>query len=231
MSSIILIETATKTCSLALSVEGEILFNRFDESGMSHAKNLGLFAAEAVELARKQGITIDAVAVSAGPGSYTGLRIGVSEAKGLCFGLDVPLIAVPTLEVLTNSLLSTKQIDGDCLFCPMIDARRMEVYAALYDQSLCEIRPVQADIVDETTYAPYLRNQKLVFFGDGASKCKAVIDSPNAIFVDNIHPIASAMNTLATNAFAERNFVDVAYFEPYYLKEFQTSVAKQSLGS
>ena len=229
MSCLLAIETSTKVCSLALSAEGEVVFERINAEGISHASHLGVFASEAVSFAKKNNLKIDAVAVSSGPGSYTGLRIGVSEAKGLCFGFDIPLIAISTLQLLASQAILHSHSTINSLYCPMIDARRMEVYAAIYDENLNEIRAVQADIVEENTYQAYLEENTVVFFGDGASKCKSVIQSPNAVFVDDIYPEAKAMIPLAEKAFAEKNFVDVAYFEPFYLKEFQATIAKNKL--
>ncbi|GHT79007.1 tRNA (adenosine(37)-N6)-threonylcarbamoyltransferase complex dimerization subunit type 1 TsaB [Bacteroidia bacterium] len=229
MSCLLAIETSTKVCSIALSVGGEVVFERINTEGISHALHLGIFVSEAVNFARNHQLNIDAVAVSAGPGSYTGLRIGVSEAKGLCYGFNIPLIAIPTLKLLASQIVYRVPRIAYPLFCPMIDARRMEVYAAIYDEKLNEIRQVQADIVNENTYESYLENNRVVFFGDGAGKCKSVIQSPNAVFLDEIYPEAKNMIVLAEKALTEKNFVDVAYFEPFYLKEFQATVAKNRL--
>jgi tRNA threonylcarbamoyladenosine biosynthesis protein TsaB len=230
MACIIQIETSNKLCSLAVSIDGRIEFERQSSAASSHAANLGVYAFEAVEYIRKKGVKPDAVAVSAGPGSYTGLRIGVSEAKGLCYGLDIPLIAIPSLKVLCYSLKEYNrfQLDSFC-FCPMIDARRMEVYAAIFDRNFCEIRSVQAEIIQENAYEEYLSKGKMVFFGDGADKCKSVINSPNALFIDDVYPLASAMAGCAEEAFSKHDFVDVAYFEPYYLKEFQATIPKNKV--
>ena len=229
MSCLLAIETSTKVCSLALSADGKVVFERINTEGISHASHLGVFASEAVAFAKENGLKIDAVAVSSGPGSYTGLRIGVSEAKGLCFGFDIPLIAISTLQLLAFQAIHRSQSVAPSFYCPMIDARRMEVYAAIYDENLNEIRSVQADIVDENTYQTYLDGNPVVFFGDGAEKCKPVIQSSNAVFLDDIYPKAKAMIPLAEKAFIEKDFVDVAYFEPFYLKEFQATVARNKL--
>ena len=229
MSCLLAIETSTKVCSLALSANGEVVFERIHAEGISHASHLGVFASEAVNFAKEKNLKIDAVAVSSGPGSYTGLRIGVSEAKGLCFGFGIPLIAISTLQLLASQAIHHLQPAVHSLYCPMIDARRMEVYAAIYDENLNEIRAVQADIVEENTYQTYLEENTVVFFGDGANKCKSVIQSSNAVFLDDVYPEAKAMIPLAEKAFIAKNFVDVAYFEPFYLKEFQATVAKNKL--
>ena len=230
MACILNIETSTKVCSLALSVNGNAIFEQANFSGSSHTSHLGVYALQAVKFAKENKLKIDAVAVSSGPGSYTGLRIGVSEAKGLCYGFEIPLIAIPTLKIMTSALLSAHNSSfSNHYFCPMIDARRMEVYASLYNICLNEIRPVQADIIDEDSYKEYLKQQPVVFFGDGSDKCKPIITSPNALFVDNIHPLATAMVGLAEAAFDKKEFVDTAYFEPFYLKEFQATVAKNKV--
>ena len=227
MSCILNIETATPVCSVALSWNSDVVFHKENYEGASHASLLGVYVAEAVQYARENGHALDAVAVSAGPGSYTGLRIGVSEAKGLCYGLNIPLIAVPALKIMVKSVILSG-IDAD-YYCPMIDARRMEVYAAIYDRQLHEIRETGADVVDEEVYAPYLKQEKMAFFGNGAAKCKTILSSPNAIFLDDIHPFASNMVPLAETAFINREFEDIAYFEPFYLKEFVAIAAKNKV--
>ncbi|MDR1527936.1 MAG: tRNA (adenosine(37)-N6)-threonylcarbamoyltransferase complex dimerization subunit type 1 TsaB [Dysgonamonadaceae bacterium] len=229
MPCLLIIETATPVCSVTLSIDNESVFDRINISGASHAVVLGVFVSEAVRYARKQNLSIDAVAVSAGPGSYTGLRIGISEAKGLCYGFGIPLIAVPTLKILALQTLHRAPCLTDPLFCPMIDARRMEVYAAIYDTHFNEIRPVQADIIDENSYKEYLAKQPVVFAGNGSDKCRPVIHSSNAVFVENIYPSARVMIPLAEEAFARKEFVDVAYFEPFYLKEFQATMARNKV--
>ncbi|GHT38854.1 tRNA (adenosine(37)-N6)-threonylcarbamoyltransferase complex dimerization subunit type 1 TsaB [Bacteroidia bacterium] len=226
MLCLLTIETSTSACSLALSVDGKPVFDRIELAGASHAALSGVFASEAVEYARKNHLKLDAVAVSAGPGSYTGLRIGVSEAKGLCYGLDIPLIAIPTLKIMASQVETPYRAS---LRCPMIDARRMEVYAAIYDTHFNEIRPVQADIIDDNSYKEYLEKHTVVFFGNGSDKCRPVIQSPNAVFIPDIYPTAQAMIPLAEKAFAQKDFVDTAYFEPFYLKEFQATIAKNKV--
>jgi tRNA threonylcarbamoyladenosine biosynthesis protein TsaB len=230
MACIFHIETSTKACSLAISQGENIIFDRLDLDCFSHVAALGVFASEAMEYVKKNGLLVDAVAVSAGPGSYTGLRIGVSLAKGLCYGLNIPLIAIPSLEIICQTLLETQAYPGDALyFCPMIDARRMEVYAAIYNQNRELVRDVHADIVDENTYEAYLCRGKVLFFGAGSDKCKPVIHSPDAVFIEDVHPSAAAMLILANEAFRKKKFVDAAYFEPFYLKEFQATVPKNKV--
>ena len=228
MSCILHIETSTKVCSVAVTEDGAVLFEKVDKSGPSHAVQLGVFVDEAISYIDNHGIPFDAVAVSQGPGSYTGLRIGVSMAKGICYARGLKLIAVPTLELLcVPVLLYHEDLPEDALLCPMIDARRMEVYAALYDRALGPVRAIGADIVDGSTYQDFLNERPVYFFGDGAAKCKEKIVHPNAHFIDGIRPLASMMFPLAEKAIAEEDFKDVAYFEPFYLKEFVASQPKK----
>jgi len=193
---------------------------------MNHAALLSVFIAEAMEFLKISSQKPDAIAVSSGPGSYTGLRIGVSTAKGICYGLDIPLIAVSTLEVLTANAFQITGTATNSLFCPMIDARRMEVYAAFYSQEGIIQREISADVIDENSYSEILENHSVYFFGNGAEKCKTTLTHPNAKFIDGMYPLAQNMIVLAEKAYAEKKFVDVAYFEPFYLKEFYTTAAK-----
>lgn len=221
MSCILHIETSTSACSVAVSEDGRNIFQKEDLDGPSHAVSLGVFVDEALSFADSHALSVNAVAVSCGPGSYTGLRIGVSMAKGICYGRNLPLIAIPTLKVqCVPVLLYHDELPDDALLCPMIDARRMEVYAALYDRALKPVRDIAADIVDEHSYREYLEERPVWFFGDGAAKCKEKLNHPNAHFIDNIRPLARMMFPLAEKAMAEKDFKDVAYFEPFYLKEF-----------
>jgi tRNA threonylcarbamoyladenosine biosynthesis protein TsaB len=221
------IETSTNVCSVALSESSVCLFSKSNAEGMNHAALLSVFIAEAFEVLELRNIKLDAVAVSSGPGSYTGLRIGVSTAKGLCYGLDIPLIAVSTLEVLAVQALAVVEDKEKALFCPMIDARRMEVYAAFYDSKGKIKRKISADIITSESYLEILENQVVYFFGNGAEKCKPVLTHPNALFIDNMIPTAKNMISLAQRASTEKQFVDTAYFEPFYLKEFQTTTPKE----
>lgn len=222
--TLLTIETSTGVCSCALSRGGEVLVNRESYEEQSHASLLGVFVHEITERARREGLRLDAVAVSSGPGSYTGLRIGVSTAKGFSYGLGVPLIAIPTPTILA-SMMADRVGEGEWL-CPMIDARRMEVYATLYDRSLNVLRETAAEIVKEGSYTEWLDQRPVTFFGDGAAKCRSMITHPNARFVDDVHPLASAMVPLAGEAFRAGRFEDVAYFEPFYLKEFVATVPR-----
>ena len=171
----------------------------------------------------------DAVAVSCGPGSYTGLRIGVSMAKGVCYGRDLKLIAVPTLELLCVPILLREGIEDDALLCPMLDARRMDVYAAIYDRSLKEVRPVGADVVNADTYRQWLDQHPVYFFGNGAKKCMDIIDHPNAHYIDGIEPQARWMQPLAERRLLDGRTEDVAYFVPFYLKDFVALKPKKLL--
>lgn len=229
MSTILHIETSTTACSVAVSQDGQCIFEQENRQGPSHATQLGVFVDQALSFADNHAIPLDAVAVSCGPGSYTGLRIGVSMAKGVCYGRDLHLIGLPTLEILcVPVLLYHDELPDDALLCPMLDARRMEVYAALYDRALHTVRPTAADIVNEHTYDHYLAEHPVYFFGNGAEKCKASLaHHPNAHFIDGIYPQASQMFPLAERAMAEGRFEDVAYFEPFYLKEFVAGKPKK----
>ncbi|WP_298647919.1 tRNA (adenosine(37)-N6)-threonylcarbamoyltransferase complex dimerization subunit type 1 TsaB [uncultured Proteiniphilum sp.] len=227
MCTLLTIETSTPVCSCALSRDGEILMNKENYEGRSHASLSGLFVHEIMEYAREQDISLDAIAVSSGPGSYTGLRIGVSEAKGLSYGLGIPLIAIPTARIMASMM--KEKADEKTLLCPMVDARRMEVYATFFDRSLNVVRETSADIVEEGSYSELLEERKIIFFGNGAEKCRSVITHPNALFFDNIHPLASGMVSLAEKDFADKSFVDVAYFEPFYLKEFVATLPRNKI--
>lgn len=205
---------------MAISQDGELIFDKADSTINNNAVTLGIFVDEALALVDSRGILLDAVAVSGGPGSYTGLRIAVSMAKGICYGREIKLIAVPTLKLLCVSPLLYMDLPDDALLCPMIDARRMEVYSAVYDRALTEVRSTGADIVDAETYKEYLNRGPVYFLGNGAAKCKDTILHENAHFIDDVRPLAKWMFPLAEQMFNRGEFCDVAYFEPYYLKDF-----------
>lgn len=225
MSCILNIETSTNVCSVSVTEDGACIFQQEDHSGPNHAEILGVYVDEALSFIDSHAIPLDAVAVSCGPGSYTGLRIGVSMAKGICYGHDVKLIAVPTLKLLAVPVLLKEMVkEEDALLCPMLDARRMEVYAGIYDRALKEIKPISADIVEADTYKEYLDCGPVYFFGNGAAKCKDVISHPNARFIDGIEPLARYMSPLAEKAIALGQYEDVAYFVPFYLKDFVGNV-------
>ncbi len=230
MSCILHIETSTDACSVAVSEDGATIFRVEDFEGPSHAQKLGVFVDEALSFTDNHAIPFDAVAVSCGPGSYTGLRIGVSMAKGVCYARDLKLIALPTLEIMcVPILLGPYDIPEGALLCPMIDARRMEVYAAVYDRALKPVVDTAAVVVDADSFAEQLDKHPVYFFGNGAEKCKGVIEHPNAHFIENIRPLAKYMCPLAEKAHAQGVFQDVAYFEPYYLKDFVAIKSKKLL--
>ena len=215
---------------MGVSQDGAVIYSDDHKDGPSHATALGPMVEAAIQFTDNHAIPFDAVAVSIGPGSYTGLRIGVSTAKGVCYGRDLKLIALPTLKVLcVPVLLRHDDLPEDALLCPMIDARRMEVYTTLYDRALREKMPVQAKIIDETSFAETLDSHPVYFFGNGAGKCKNVIKHPNAHFIDGIVPLAKNMAPLAEMAHAREEFADVAYLEPFYLKEFVATKSKNPL--
>lgn len=228
MSCILLIETSAKICSAALAVDGKVVFSKKNDEGMAHARLLPGFVDEVLK--NLGGAKIDAVAVSSGPGSYTGLRIGVATAKGLAFGYDAPLISVPTLELLAYTVKSSVEVEKDALICPMIDARRMEVYSQLFDADVKKAGETQAEIITEDSYKELLQTGKKIYFaGDGSAKCSGVITSENAVFVDSIEPDAANMAELAERRLRNGEFVDVAYFEPFYLKDFVATQSKHKV--
>ena len=224
MACILLIESSSQTGSIAVSIDGKLAWNQENTEFFSHSAVMGGYIVEAIQFIKKINLRLDAVAVSEGPGSYTGLRIGISLAKGLCYGLDISLIAIPTLKI-----MATRFAHSFSCLCPIIDARRMEVYTALYDGNLNEIEPVQAIIVNENSFRDLLAQKEVVFFGSGIDKCKPYISSQNAVFIDCVFPSASNMIVEAENAYMKKEFVNVAYFEPFYLKEFQATNPKNKL--
>ncbi len=230
MSCILNIETSTNVCSVAVSQDGSCIFNKEDHEGPNHAVILGVFVQEALSFIDSHAIPLDAVAVSCGPGSYTGLRIGLSMAKGICYGRDVKLIAIPTLELMCVPLLLGEKINEEnALLCPMIDARRMEVYSQFFDRALKEVRSINADIVENNTYDDILSQQPVYFFGNGAEKCHEVLTHHNAHIIEGIVPLAKNMYPLAEKRMANEQFEDVAYFVPFYLKDFVAKEAKKLL--
>ena len=228
MAVILHIETSTDVCSVAVSDNGTCIFEKCCEEGMNHAKLLSPFIDLALAHLKSANKKADAIAVSCGPGSYTGLRIGVSTAKGLAYGMGIPLIAVPTLETMAVGALRNTNDNNNFLLCPMIDAKRMEVYDVLLDKELNEKRATSPDILDENSFADTLQQSSIYFFGNGAEKFKHVIQNGNARFIDGITPLARNMIPLAEKRFAAQKFEDVAYFEPFYLKDFQPTTPKPS---
>lgn len=227
MPTIINIETSGKICSVALTRDGVLEFDLENRDGMKHAELLAPFVERAMEEVKRKEWNVDAVAVSIGPGSYTGLRIGLSLAKGLAFSLGVPLIGVSTLKILAvKAMFRNFNFTGEEVLAPMIDARRMEVFTGAYDFSLKALQAPGPMILDNDSYVSILENREVWFMGDGAEKAKDVIKSPNAKWLDGLDPLAKDMLALSEKAFREEDFLDIAYSVPEYLKEYQTTVAK-----
>ena len=229
MERIVLIETSTALCSTALAENGAIISYRESSAPKAHASLTAVFIKEMLEERGLSPQDCDAFCVSMGPGSYTGLRVGVSTAKGLCFGSGKPLMAVGTLDTLVAQTREIPGLDGDLKYViPMIDARRMEVYTAVFTPEGKQLTPTTPAIIDENSFAEQLEQGQCLFIGDGAGKCADVIRHPNAHFIQ-CNPKASAMLIPATSAYKEKRFEDVAYFEPFYLKEFVATVSKKKL--
>lgn len=217
---ILCIETATTNCSVALFKDDECIgLKENSSSGYSHNEQLHVFIQDVLKQANVQLDQLEAVAVSKGPGSYTGLRIGVSAAKGLCFSLSIPLIAINTLTVLAQSALGSANF-----IIPMIDARRMEVYSCIFDQKGNALSSAHAEILKESSYANYLVKGTVRFIGNGVEKWKKLCPNPNAAFSEGVLPSAKNMGSLAKTYLIQKEFVDVAYFEPYYLKDFKSYI-------
>ncbi len=216
MALILCLETATTNCSVGIAKDGKLLALKEDNSkNYSHAEKLHIFINEVLEEAGITSKDLDAVAISKGPGSYTGLRIGVSSAKGLCYSLDIPLISVPTLDLLAYRL---KDIQG--VIVSMLDARRMEVYSAVYDPGMNQLRATQAQILDESSFAQYLETSKVHFIGNGVAKFEDICTHPNAVYHKEQYPSANEMAEIAEFKYQKSDTENVAYFEPYYLKDF-----------
>lgn len=230
MANILNIETSGRICSVAVSSEGEVIYQLEDLEGQNHATRLAPFVSKCMEeLARKE-LKLDAVAVSIGPGSYTGLRIGLSLAKGLCFGLDIPLIAVSTLKILAvKAMFRSFDFESDEILVPMIDARRMEVYTCAYDFALKEQMPAGPLILDSESYKDVAPGRKMYLMGDGSAKAKEVLTRPDVYFMDGIEAHARDMIALSEKAFRENDFADTAYCTPEYLKEYQATVPKAKI--
>lgn len=230
MITILNIETSGEACSVCVSRDGYAEFEKVEREGMNHARVLAPFVEEAMDWLRRHETKPDAVAVSIGPGSYTGLRIGLSMAKGLCMGLVVPLIGVSTLQLLAvEAMFGHHDWQGDEILVPMIDARRMEVYTAAYNFRLDAIITPRPMIIDSDSFADMLRDSRLFFIGGGAAKCEGVIQSENARFMPGVTPLASGMMALAEKAFKEEQFLDLAYSVPEYLKDFQATVSRNKV--
>jgi len=236
MGKILCIETSTEVCSVALAENGVLVDFREDLDGRNHSKLLTLYINELLEANHLKATDLSAVAVSEGPGSYTGLRIGVSAAKGICYAASIPLIAVCPLQAMAYAVVSEPERYGITklptdVFAPMIDARRMEVYTGLFDANYQKQNPVEALVVDEQSFPEQLANSRVFYFGNGAAKCRPVLTSPNAIYVDGITTSAKQMAKLSWLKFEKNDFADVAYFEPYYLKDFIATVPKNYLST
>lgn len=232
MALILCIETSTNICSVALAANGELLASFEERQSNSHATLLTVLIEKMMKMNNLTMDELDAVAVSSGPGSYTGLRIGVSVAKGICFAIQKPLIALTSLQILaTEVILGNKDVinNAETFICPMIDARRMEVYSTLFDANMNQKTDIIAEIIDSNSYAEQLLSNKIVFAGNGSDKCKSVISHPNALFVSDINPLASGMVSMANDAFIKNKFEDVAYFEPYYLKDFIATIPRRKI--
>lgn len=226
MIYILNIETSTRVCGVSISKDGELFDFIENNDGNSHAKSLAPFIDDLIKRNSLKYTDLSAVAISQGPGSYTGLRIGTSTAKGLCYALDIPLIAIDTLHSMAaNAHHLYPDIQGD-IFRPMIDARRMEVYSQAFDFNLKQIDDVAAIVVDKDSFKEELNNNKVLFFGDGAAKCMDLINDPNAILLPDVEASSLGMIELSYKKFKESEFVNVAYFEPFYLKEFFAVISK-----
>jgi tRNA threonylcarbamoyladenosine biosynthesis protein TsaB len=225
---ILQIETATTSCSVALTHQGQVLHIKELNQRNVHAEVITVFIQEVLTAAGVAYAGLDAVAVSSGPGSYTGLRIGVSTAKGLCYALDKPLIAVETLKAMADGMTERlgNELTADTLLCPMIDARRMEVFTAVFDSAGNKVMPTDALIIDSESFTELLAKHPIIFFGDGADKCRETITHPNARFMADFANSAAHLTHAAGIKLADGDFEDVAYFEPYYLKDFIAGVKK-----
>jgi len=226
MTYILNIETSTKVCGVSLSKNGELLDAKESHEDNSHSANLAPFIDQLLKKNNIEYSQLSAIAISKGPGSYTGLRIGTSTAKGLCFALDIPLIAIGTLDSMTAHAKASYDSDFDGHFRPMIDARRMEVYSQDFDTEQNAIDEVKAIIIDNNSFEKELEDHKILFFGDGAMKCADTITHENAIFYPDTQASALGMIKLSYDAYTIEDFADVAYFEPFYLKEFIAAVSK-----
>lgn len=229
------IETATNICAVALSEGENLIFEKMSNEDKSHGKLLTVFIEELFTETNIKPSEIDAVSVSKGPGSYTGLRIGVSVAKGFAYGRNIPVIGIHTLKSLAAGALNNKLIskyiekNPESLLCPMLDARRMEVYYGIYTARLDNIEPISAKIIDENSFTEHLNSQKIVFFGNGSDKTRSILHHSNALFVEGIEATAKNMIKLAVEAWEKKDFEDTAYFEPFYLKDFVATTSKKKV--
>ncbi len=220
MAVILNIDTSTSKSSVSLAIDGNIIENRESLFVKEHSSKINVFIKEVIDSSKIEFKNIDAIAISKGPGSYTGLRIGVSTAKGLCYSQNIPLIAINSLKIMANGIINSNKIEENSLLCPMIDARRMEVYTALFNNKLNYVSNTNAEILTNESFSNHLKTSKIYFFGDGSDKFKDIIENENAIFIKDIFPSANDMVNLSLEKFKRKEFEDVAYFEPYYLKDF-----------
>jgi tRNA threonylcarbamoyladenosine biosynthesis protein TsaB len=218
MPIILSLETSTSVCSAAIHENGKLLTVIEIHQDQSHASKLAVLIEKLFQLSGIRVSDLNGIAVSAGPGSYTGLRIGISTAKGLCFSREIPLIAIDSLRLMTWKVFKQKNLSG--LLCPLIDARRMEVYCCLFDDQMQQNEPIQAKILDEKSFEDHLKENRIHFFGNSVDKCAEVIHHPNASFIFDIHPSAIELGELAYQKFAQNQFEDLIHYEPLYLKEF-----------
>jgi tRNA threonylcarbamoyladenosine biosynthesis protein TsaB len=224
MATILHLETSTTNCSVSIATNGNLVALKEDNGlSYSHAERLHLYIDQVLQMSKMNASNLDAIAISKGPGSYTGLRIGVSAAKGLCYALDLPLISIPTLQALA---LQAHAASG--VIVPLLDARRMEAYTAVYDSKGNETQPTHAKIIDSNSFENVLSSTKVSFIGTAVEKIKNVIQHPNAVFIDNKMPSAREQCGLAYRKFQQNLFEDVAYFEPFYLKEFIAIPSKKN---
>jgi len=229
MALILNIESSTSVCSVCLAENGKKIAGKETNEQNAHSKILTVFIEDIFKELNIKVKDTDAVAVSKGPGSYTGLRIGVSAAKGIAYGAGIPLISVNTLQNMAWGAKQNFNKENNILFAPMIDARRMEVYSQLFDYNLNPTNEITAKIIDENSFSEELKTPKIYFFGDGAAKCKNIISHKNAVFIDDLHPSADYMISYSEQAFNEKNFEDLAYFEPFYLKNFIATIPKKNI--
>lgn len=227
MSKILHIETSTTVCSVCISENEICKHSRENFTGNNHSELIGVFVRDLLQESNLRPQDLDAVSLSIGPGSYTGLRIGTSFAKGLCYGSEIPLITIPTLKIIAQNALEKYNIEENALLCPMIDARRMEVYRCIYDTRLNEVSVTEPEIIDENSFAEILKDRKIYFCGNGAEKCKPFIKHKNAVFLSDVYPLATSMIKLANEAYNNKDFADLAYFEPFYLKAANVTMPKQ----
>lgn len=227
MALILSLETSTTVCSVALAQEGRLIGTSELRLEKSHSSHITVLIQQLLENAGFKNEDLSAIAVSGGPGSYTGLRIGTSTAKGLCYALNIPLIAVSTLHALAQQIVKYTSTPEEFLLCPMLDARRMEVYTALLSGSMEEILPDQAMVLEETSFQEELKNHKIIFFGSGAAKWQTLLGpNANALFLKSVIPSAEAVSELAWQKYQSGKFEDVAYYEPFYVKEVHITMSK-----